>query len=1572
MEPIAIIGIGCRFPGAKNPDSFWQLLRNGVDAITEVPSDRWDVDAFYNPTPATTAKTSTRWGGFLESVDQFEPSFFGISSREAQWVDPQQRLILEVAWEALENAGLVAANLAGSKTGVFIGISHSDYDRLIYKNLSYISAHHGTGTYHCIAANRLSYVLDLRGPSMAIDTACSSSLMAVHLACQSLRTRESHLALVGGVNLMLSPEETIGLSQALAMSVDGRCKTFDVSANGYVRGEGCGIIVLKRLSDALRDGDNVLAMIRGSAANQNGLSNGLTAPNGPSQQAVIRQALENAGCKPAQISYVEAHGTGTSLGDSIEVKSLKTVLSQGRSPEQPCWIGSVKTNIGHLETAAGIASIIKVVLSMQHGEIPPHLHLNQLNPYISLEGTTFSIPTEGQAWLSSPERRLAGVSAFSFGGANCHLILEEAPLPLPSLVCDLERPLQIFTLSAKSEEALQELTQRYLEKLHANKSHSEASLADICFTTNTGRSHFKHRLAVVAESTLQLNEQLKVFGTKKETPELVKGQIKRKKAPKIAFLFTGKGGEYVKGMGRQLYETQPTFRKILGQCDAILSLYLDKPLLSFLYPEPEDTLPIDDHVYTQAALFAIDYALFQLWKSWGIEPNIVMGHSLGEYVAATVAGVFSLEDALQLIASRGGLIEESSQNPEMEKELVFQISYSNPQINLIDNVTGKLATKSIATPQYWYGYTPGSGKLAAGIETLHQHRVEVLLEISPQPINEQSKSSQFPVWLSSLCPGKSDWQQLLESLGELYVRGVAIDWSGFDRDYSRRKVVLPTYPWQRSRYWIDTAEKIAQPKAVSTRFTESKNLKPSTVQQPSEPVKQPQPTNGKVDIKQYPILRNTNSTSNSVTQDTASKSRADDLIEWLRNYASERINSRLIDERRCIPPHIVLDFGNRGLFGMQVPPEYGGIGLNNKDTLRVAKQLGAIDQALTLFVGNHNALGVRPIMKYASKTLKEQLLFKLATGREIAAYALTEPGAGSNPRAICSRAIPNGNGGWLLEGSKIWSGSAAWSSAINIFVQHLDPKGKSIGISGFVVPQGAKGLRQGPEALTMGMRGMVQNAIFLDGVSVTPEQLLGEAGAGIKVAQDTMMYGRLGLGAGCIGGMKRCAQLMLRYSERRSVSTGRLLNNPVTLVRLSDLTAAITALETLVFTIAELLDLGCYVPEEAHTACKTSGPEFFWQAADHLVQLLGGRGYIENNIAPQILRDARVFRIFEGPTETLNMFLGSRVINKSEELDKFLSNELGAPEIAQTLKAAAEQIKDRLTNSGASFSEHHYALQWAYVRIGEVATLAILLAAVQGAFKRNYSKRLHRAANWAKLQFEQKLKSVISGTPGELVVSDADAVSAQIYDYAATIGDLEQTLAGEDHELDELLKCQTSRVDSELNSNISLEFSRNKETEKTLENGYLEGGSSNSLENKEYSDTDNNPIYTSESIQMWIENWLARELKIDVQYIDRKTSFADYGMESVMAVELAQDLEDWLQHSLEATILWNFPNIESLGDYLASEIKKEEGEYTASSDKFDFQEQHKKIAESNKAPLNDIKLSIDQELDELENLLGGN
>ncbi|GAB1543928.1 hypothetical protein NUACC21_66040 [Scytonema sp. NUACC21] len=902
VEPIAIIGIGCRFPGANDPESFWDLLRNGVNAVTEVPKPRWDLETFYDPKPAIPGKMNTRWGGFLEQVVEFDPGFFRISPREAKQIDPQQRLVLEVSWEALENAGIVPDKLAGSQTGVFIAIGNQDYTSLQLRDLTCINAYTAIGCTPSIAANRLSYMLDLRGPSMAIETACSSSLVAVHFACQSLQSRETNLCLVGGVNLMLSPEPTIAYSHAGMMASDGRCKTFDASADGYVRGEGCGVVILKRLQDALMDGDNVRAIIKGSAVNQDGLSNGLTAPNGPSQQAVIRQALKNALVAPAQISYVEAHGTGTPLGDPIEFDSLKAVLMEGRKPEQLCWIGSVKTNIGHLENAAGIAGLLKVVLSLQHREIPPHLHLKQLNPYISLQGTPFSIPTatECTPWSVQGERRFAGVSAFSFGGTNCHVILEESQgLKVQGQKEGfIEPPAHILTLSAKCERALGELVQRYENFL---ASHPKLPLGDVCFTANTGRSHFQHRLAVVAKSTEQMREQLNAFTARRDTPAWVSSQLISKKRQKIAFLFTGQGSQYI-NMGRQLYETQPTFRSSIERCAEILQPELNQSLLNILYPKschfaPQVTSPqesssniqnplLNETAYTQPAIFALGYALAELWKSWGVEPSAVLGHSVGEYIAAVCAGVFSLEHGLKMVAQRARLMQTLPQDgamvvvfadeeqvrgaigshaqdvaiaayngstnivisgkrqvmeevkvalaargvetrplsvshafhsPLMEpildtfEQIANQVPCQSPQIPFVSNLTGDmLASGQVPDGKYWRRHIRESVKFAAGLNTLLESGYKIFLEIGPKPtlltLGKQCIVNNDVVWLPSLMQQQEDWEILLSSLSKLYVRGINVNWGGFNKDYLYKRLCLPTYPFQRQHYWFKEGE----------------------------------------------------------------------------------------------------------------------------------------------------------------------------------------------------------------------------------------------------------------------------------------------------------------------------------------------------------------------------------------------------------------------------------------------------------------------------------------------------------------------------------------------------------------------------------------------------------------------------------------------------------------------------------------------------------------------------------------------------------------------------------------------
>ncbi len=558
-EPIAIIGIGCRFPGgADTPDHLWSLLRNGVDAITEIPKSRWDMAKYDGLMP--------NYGGFIKQVDQFDASFFGISPREATSLDPQQRLLLEVSWEALEHAGLNPEALRGSDTGVFVGIFTNDYQLLQVKQNDDPHLYMSTGTASATASGRLSYFFGFQGPAVSVDTASSSSLVSFHLAVTSLTSRECDLALASGVNLMLAPDLSIAFAKAGMLSPDGRSKGFDASANGYVRGEGCGVVVLKRLSDARRDGDNILALVRGSAINQDGASQGLTATSGASQEIVIRKALSVAGLQPQAVSYIEAHGSGTPVGDPIEGQALQAVYGQDRSHP------SFKTNIGHLEAAAGIAGVIKAVLALQNQYIPPHLHFKELSP--KLVGLQALIPSEGLPWdANGAGLRRAGVSSFGFSGTNAHVILEQAPVDRESRVAQTVHPYHILTLSAKDEGALHDLVQRYGDYLSA---HPEASLAEFCYTANTGRAHFDHRLAAVAASTSELQEQLFDFGSGHDAMGLITGPASTHYGSKVAFLFTGQGAQYV-GMGRQLYETEPTFRRVLEACDAILRSYMQHP-----------------------------------------------------------------------------------------------------------------------------------------------------------------------------------------------------------------------------------------------------------------------------------------------------------------------------------------------------------------------------------------------------------------------------------------------------------------------------------------------------------------------------------------------------------------------------------------------------------------------------------------------------------------------------------------------------------------------------------------------------------------------------------------------------------------------------------------------------------------------------------------------------------------------------------------------------------------------------------------------------------------------------------
>ena len=905
---IAIVGLSCRFPGSNNIDEFWQNLLAGVDSISIF--DREELEL--SDSPSTQSPNYVRAGAILPNIDKFDATFFGYSAREAEIMDPQQRIFLESAWTAFESAGynpetypgLVAVYAGSGMNGYLINNVHPhtgfSSHRTFLESARDLQVRLTNGKDYL--PTRVSYKLNLTGPSLNVQTACSTSLVAVHLACQSLLNGECDLALAGGVAISV-PQKTGYLYQEdMICSPDGKCRAFDAEAKGTVFGNGVGVVVLKLLSQALEDGDNIHATIKGSAINNDGaLKVGYTAPSVEGQAAVISEALAVADVDASSINYVEAHGTGTSLGDPIEIAALTQAFRESSEDNGYCAIGSVKTNIGHLVEAAGMAGLVKTILSLKHKQIPPSLHFQRPNPNIDFANSPFYVNTTLSEWEANDGTpRRAGVSSFGMGGTNAHVILEEAPQPedRKQETGNGERPLHLLSLSATTDKALLELAGRYVNYLD---SEPEAALSDICFTANTGRKHFDHRLALVADSKEQLRQQLTEIASNPGNGIVSAPWQHPNSAPSpIVFLFTGQGSQYI-NMGYDLYATQPTFRDALDRCDEILRPYLDIPLLEVLYPDAGNGKrgngnrfnAIDETSYTQPALFALEYALYQLWTSWGIEPDIVMGHSVGEYVAACVAGVFSLEDGLKLIAERGRLMqalpsdgemvsllarEEQVQaairsairlksrsnnrqevgvsiaaingpesivisgkrepiqtvcavlepegiktrrltvshafhSPLMEpmlaefEQVARQINYSSPNIKLISNVTGALATAEVATPGYWCRHVLEPVRFAPSMTTLNRLGARIFVEVGPKPIllgmGRQCLPDHVGQWLPSLHPDRDDWQQLLTSLATLYQEGASIDWSGFDGDYSRCRESLPTYPFQRQRYWVE-------------------------------------------------------------------------------------------------------------------------------------------------------------------------------------------------------------------------------------------------------------------------------------------------------------------------------------------------------------------------------------------------------------------------------------------------------------------------------------------------------------------------------------------------------------------------------------------------------------------------------------------------------------------------------------------------------------------------------------------------------------------------------------------------
>jgi acyl transferase domain-containing protein len=653
-EPIAIIGVACRFPGADGADAFWRNLVDGVDSVTEVPSGRWDVEEVFDPDPDTIGKACTKWGGFLKDVELFDAPFFGITPREAANLDPQQRLVLESSWLALEDAGIAPSSVANTRTGVYLGLSGLDYFQMLARAYGVKADSFAlSGTAHSIAGGRVSYFLGAQGPNISVDTACSSSLVAVHLAVKGLRAREADMALAGGVNITLLADASIVTSRARMMSPTGRCNAFDQSADGYVRSEGSAMIVLKRLSDAQRDGNRILALIRGTALNQDGRSSGLTAPHGPSQEAVVRAALEDAGLTASEIAFVEAHGTGTSLGDPIEVTALGNVFA-GRPADRPLLIGSVKANIGHAEAAAGMAGLIKAVQALRHRALPRQLHVNVLNPMIDWDAIPVCVPLETTSLAPrSDEPICCGVSSFGFSGTNAHAVLQEAP-PVAAMdaLPHAADASTMLAISARTQEALAELAGRYADLFEAT---DPPTLREVAATVPLARSHFAERAGIVAADAAEASAALRAIASGVRATNVVSGRVRSAATPEVVFLFTGQGAQYA-GMGKCLYDTEQVFRDALDLCDELARPHLAYGLIDVIFGRNGTEGLLDDTTYTQPALFAIEYALAQTWRAWGVEPVAVMGHSVGEYTAACIAGVLSLDDAIRLIIARGRLM----------------------------------------------------------------------------------------------------------------------------------------------------------------------------------------------------------------------------------------------------------------------------------------------------------------------------------------------------------------------------------------------------------------------------------------------------------------------------------------------------------------------------------------------------------------------------------------------------------------------------------------------------------------------------------------------------------------------------------------------------------------------------------------------------------------------------------------------------------------------------------------------------------------------------------------------------
>lgn len=891
MESVAIIGMGCRFPGAPNPRAFWQFMCSGGDAITEVPASRYDIDAFYDPRPAIPGKVMSRYGGFLEQVDHFDAAFFGISPREAAKIDPQHRLLMEVAWEAMEDAGQALHRLSAEQKlniGCFIGVITGDYWDQQFRHATTLDVYATTGSARSGAAGRISFSQGLMGTSFAIDAACSSSLVAIDQAVQNLRAGACTMALAGGVNVILAPDHTIGFSQGKMMAPDGHCKTYDAAADGYVRSEGAGVVVLKLLSQALADGDRIHAVIRGCASNNDGHCESFMAPSTQGQQAGLRKACRNAGIEPLSIDYVEAHGPGTKAGDPIEITTLGEVLCAGRSDDHPLLVGSVKTNIGHTEGAAGVAGFIKVVLCLKHGMIPPNLHFHNPSPDIPWQDYALKIPTELTHLphdSATPHR--AVVCSYGIAGTNTYVVLEEAEQTneaAPMLEARSAPVPALLPLSAQSSDALQAVAQSYLAHLE-DADTTDQSLHDIVTTASLRRTQHEHRLAIICRSRQDAHDKLASFLHGQAGVEVNSGHQFDAQRQKIAWIFPGQGSQWL-GMGRDLLAQEPVFRAKMEECDLIMRGYVDWSLLAQLQAD-EASSRLQEIAVVQPVLFAIEVALATLWRSWGVEPDVVVGHSMGEVAAAYIAGALTLEDATWIICERSKLLlrvsgqgamaavdlslEQAhalvsdyrgrvsvavnnsphatvlSGDPEaldeilalLERQGIFgrlvnvTVASHSPQMDplradllaLMQGVQPRAATHPMystvkdtlitgyeLTAYYWVDNLCEPVLFSSAIQALLEDGVGIFMEMSPHPILvgalrqtiEHGKSDALA--LGSLRRQEDERTALLESLSHLYLRGYEPDWQALNHGKGRH-ITLPTYPWQRQRYWNSDLER---------------------------------------------------------------------------------------------------------------------------------------------------------------------------------------------------------------------------------------------------------------------------------------------------------------------------------------------------------------------------------------------------------------------------------------------------------------------------------------------------------------------------------------------------------------------------------------------------------------------------------------------------------------------------------------------------------------------------------------------------------------------------------------------